>query len=65
MFKADMTENKRGKVEIKGFSSDVIQNMFMFIYTGMLSTPELDETEAVDLLGAADQYQLDLLKRVC
>ena len=26
---------------------------------------QLDETEAADLLGAADQYQLDLLKRVC
>ena len=65
MFKADMTEKKKGKVEIQGFSSDVIQNMLHFIYTGLLSTTELDETEAADLLGAADQYQLDLLKRVC
>ena len=64
MFKADMTEKKRGKVEIHGFTSDVIQNMLHFMYTGSLSTP-LGETEAADLLGAADQYQLDLLKRVC
>ena len=65
MFKAEMTEKKRGKVEIQGFSSDVIQNMLHFIYTGMLSKPDLDEAEAEDLLGAEDQYQLDLLKRVC
>jgi len=65
MFKADMTEKKKGKVDIQGFSSDVIQNMLHFMYTGSLSTTELDEAEATDLLGAADQYQLDLLKRVC
>ena len=65
MFKADMTEKKKGKVEIQGFSFDVIQNMLHFVYTGMLSTTELAESEAVDLLGAADQYQLDLLKRLC
>ena len=67
MFKADMTEKKRGKVEIMGFSSEAIQNMLHFIYTGSLSTPgtELEETETADLLRAADQYQLDLLKRVC
>ena len=65
MFISDMTEKKKGKVEIQGFSFDVIQNMLHFVYTGMLSTPELDESGAADLLGAADQYQLDLLKRVC
>ena len=65
MFKADMTEKKKGKVEIHGFSSDVIQNMLHFMYTGLLLTPQLDETDLLDLLGAADQYQLELLKRAC
>ena len=65
MFKADMTEKKRGKVEIQGFSYEVLKNMLHFIYTGSLSTTDLDETELADLLGAADQYQLDLLKKVC
>ena len=59
-----LLDRKKGKVEIQRFSSDVIQNMLHFMYTGSLSTP-LGETEAADLLGAADQYQLDLLKRVC
>ena len=38
MFKAEMTEKKKGKVKIQGFSSDVIQNMLHFIYTGSVST---------------------------
>ena len=65
MFKADMAEKKKGKIEIQGFSFNVIQNMIHFMYTGSLSKTELDEIDAADLLGAADQYQLDLLKRVC
>ena len=65
MFKADMTEKKEGKVAIQDFSFDVVKNMLYFIYTGMLSKPELDESEAVDLLGIAKAYQLHLLKWVC
>ena len=65
MFKSDMAEKKKGKVEIQGFSSDVIQKMLHFMYTGTLSTYDLDEMETADILGAADQYQIDLLKRVC
>ena len=65
MFKADMTEKKEGKVAIQDFSFDVVQNMLHFVYTGMLSKPELDESEAVDLLGIAKAYQLHLLKWVC
>lgn len=60
-----MTEKKKEKVEIRGLSSDVIQNMLHFMYTGTLSTFDLNEVETADLLCGADQYQIDLLKRVC
>ena len=36
--------------------------MIFFIYTG--KTPNLDKM-ATDLLGAAEQYQLEMLKNIC
>ena len=67
MFQADMKETTSGKVEIKDYSPDVIQQMIRFIY----SSRPFDETnvgdreQIVELLRAADQYKLDLLKEAC
>ena len=62
-----MRETTSGKVEIKDYSTDVIQQMIRFIY----SSRPFDETnvgdreQIVELLRAADQYKLDLLKEAC
>ena len=69
MFKLDMEEKKKGKVEIIDYTPIVIDQMLYFIYTGGLQTSiEFDE-EAQDnfeeLLRAADQYQIEMLKEAC
>ena len=63
MFQADMEENRSGKIEIKDYSPDVIKTLLHFIYTSSLDCT--DQDHLLDLLQAADQYQLDLLKEVC
>ena len=47
---------------IKDIPSDVVAEMLLYIYTG--NTPNLNKL-AGDLLGAAEQYQLELLKNIC
>ncbi|XP_023324804.1 speckle-type POZ protein B-like [Eurytemora carolleeae] len=62
MFQNDMEEATSGKVEIKNLSSDVVEDLLFFIYTG--NTPNLAKG-ADKLLAAADMYQLDHLKSMC
>ena len=50
------------QVTIKDIPSDVVAEMLLFIYTG--NTPNLNKL-AGDLLGAAEQYQLEMLKNIC
>ena len=50
------------QVTIKDIPSDVVAEMLLFIYTG--NTPNLNKL-AGDLLGAAEQYQLEMLKDIC
>ena len=47
---------------IKDIPSDVVAEMLLYIYTG--NTPNLNKL-AGDLLGAAEQYQLEMLKNIC
>jgi len=63
MFQAEMVEKKTEKVDIIGLSPPVVEEMLSFIYTGKTSK-QLDEL-AVDLLAAAEQYQLGMLKLKC
>lgn len=63
MFQADMEENRSGKIEIKEYSPDVIKTLLHFVYTSSLDCT--DQDHLVDLIQAADQYQLDLLKEAC
>ena len=68
MLQADMEEKRSGKVEIKDYSPDVIQTLLHFIYTGSLvheNSNEEGREDLLELLQAADQYQLDLLKEAC
>ena len=50
------------QVTIKDIPSDVVAEMLLYIYTG--KTPNLNHL-AGDLLGAAEQYQLEMLKNIC
>ena len=68
MLQADMEEKRSGKVEIKDYSPDVIQTLLHFIYTGSFVQENCSEEgreHLLELLQAADQYQLDLLKEAC
>ena len=58
MFMAGMKETTSGKVEIKDYSSDVIQQMIRFIYSSrpFNETDVEDREQIMELLRAADQY---------
>ena len=64
MFKTDMVEKKLQKVEIKELSPEVVAQMLSFIYTGSISEIENTPEFLFELLSAADQYQLELLKKL-
>jgi len=65
MFESDMIENYLEEVVIDNFKPEVVKEMLHFIYTGSTSTGNITDQIGKDLLGAADQYQLDILKNMC
>ena len=65
MFQSDMVENISRIVEVKDIKPEVVKEMLHFIYTGAASTETVMDEIGKDLLGAADQYQLELLKKMC
>jgi len=65
MFQSDMIENYLEEVVIDNFKPEVVKEMLHFIYTGSTSTGNITGPIGKDLLGAADQYQLDILKSMC
>ncbi|KAL7732922.1 hypothetical protein ACLKA6_002738 [Drosophila palustris] len=62
MFKHSKKENTENCFVIIDFNGDVVSEMIRFIYTG--KAPNLEEM-SVDLLRAADKYELDRLKAMC
>jgi len=62
MFKHSMKETSENCVTISDFSFDVVMEMLRFIYTG--EAPNLKDM-AVNLMAAADKYELDGLKAMC
>uniref|UniRef100_A0A8C4WYP3 Speckle type BTB/POZ protein like n=1 Tax=Eptatretus burgeri TaxID=7764 RepID=A0A8C4WYP3_EPTBU len=62
MFKHEMEETKKNRVEIKDVEPEVFKEMLRFVYTGR--APNLEKM-ADDLLAAADKYALDRLKVMC
>ena len=64
MFQNNMKEKETKKVDIEGIIPEVLKEMLKFIYSGTLSSND-DQISPTDLLKAANQYQLDLLKKVC
>ena len=65
MFQADMKEKETKEVEIEEIKSEAVAELLHFIYAGSLSSSTTMDEIAEDLLGAANQYQLDLLKGIC
>jgi len=59
MFKNKMMEQQTRSIDIDDFTSDVVENMLIFIYSG--TTPSVD-MKAKELLNIADKYQLQQLK---
>ena len=62
MFQVEMKEKNTKKVVVKDIRPDVLEEMLTFIYTG--KCPNVDNLTR-GLLGAADKYQVELLKTIC
>merc|ERR1712150_85773 len=64
MFQANMKESETREVIIEDIEPAVFAEMLHFIYTGGTKENTLEEI-GVELLAAADKYQLDSLKEIC
>jgi len=62
MFTGDMVENQSSKVAIEDFDEDTVIELIHYIYSG--NARNLDR-KAVDLLAAADKYDLNELRDIC
>ena len=65
MFQSDMIENTSRIVDMKDIKPEVVREMLHYIYTGVISNDDVIDEIGGDLLRAADQYQLNLLKNNC
>jgi len=59
MFQTNMKEQVTGSIDIDEFTSQVVEKMLLFIYSG--AVPDVDK-HAKDLLNIAEKYQLQQLK---
>ena len=64
MLDSDMVEKQTKIIIIKDAKPDIVAEMLNFIYTGDITNEKMDEM-ARALLGIADMYQLDYLKKMC
>ena len=64
MFQAKMKESESRKVIIEDITKETMIGMLYYIYTGLVKET-LSKNSVVDLLVAADKYQLDALKNIC
>jgi len=62
LFNSNMDESKSGRMVVVDMSSDTIRDVLMYIYTGRVE--EID-TKAMDMLEAADRFDLSGLKKAC
>lgn len=67
MFQAEMKEKESRQVEILDLKAKVIPEMLKYIYNGSccVNDKKPDVEMVSDLLGAADKYQIDILKEMC
>ena len=62
IFTRDMEEDNDSKVDIVDLDSDTVYNMIVYIYSGEVT--EIED-KAINLLPAADKYDLKDLKTMC
>ena len=62
MFSLNMKEAQENKVTVDDIDGDTLEEMLIFMYSGKVKN--LQE-KAIDLLAAADKYQLKDLKQRC
>ena len=63
MFEHEMTENINNTVNITDISYNIFEEVLRYIYTGKISS--LSDETAIELLVAADKYELNRLKIIC
>jgi len=61
MFETNMAEAKSGEVEIEDMSASTLERLLEFTYTGEVT----DMQDVMELLYAADKYQMSDLVRMC
>lgn len=64
MFQAKMKESESRKVTIEDIKPEIMAEMLYFLYTGLVKK-DVSKDSVVDLLVAADKYQMDTLKNIC
>ena len=68
MFQAEMKEKKNGQVDIEDLKPEVVSEMLKFIYSwecDIIYDSKTSDQQIIDLLEAADKYQLEFLKQLC
>ena len=68
MFQAEMKEKENGQVDIKDLKPEVVYEMLKFIYSWECESiydRKTSDQEIIDLLAAAEKYQIELLKHLC
>ena len=65
MFQANMKESQSGKVAIEDIKPEIMNEILHFIYTGSLAKETVTTEFAIELLAAANKYQLEALKDIC
>ena len=63
--KPNQKENQTQKFEIRDVKKAVFAEVLRFIYSGKISSDDSLKNLAMDILVAANKYQLDLLKKLC
>ena len=64
MLQAEMKEKQSKKIVIEDFNPRTVAHMLKFMYTGDISVDDMEDL-TMDLLRAADFYELDGLKEMC
>jgi len=62
MFSADMKETLTHRVDIQGIEANIFKSLLLFLYTDQV---QLTKYNGADLLAAANQYSIPLLKARC
>ena len=68
MFQAEMKEKKCGQVDIEDLKPEVVSEMMKFIYSWKcesINDIKTSDQDIIDLIEAAEKYQLELLKHLC